>query len=144
MKRSNQWLVEASKLCNRLDHEDGIDPRILARKLDSKPRFYKAEQLSKEARRIISIVLSGELSDPVFQDLEVIDVNCNSSKQFLIIKVRHIDANSSLESNHTLTKLNTFKGYLRSVIAQSVKRKRVPALKFQLVAASDEVNDYAY
>lgn len=32
MKRSKQWLIEANKLCSKLDSEDGIDPRILARK----------------------------------------------------------------------------------------------------------------
>ncbi|MES9832971.1 MAG: ribosome-binding factor A [Candidatus Thiodiazotropha sp. DIVDIV] len=144
MKRSKQWLTEANKLCSKLDSEDGIDPRILARNYESKTRFHKAEQLSKEAGRILSIILSGELSDPIYQDLQVIDVSRNNDGQFLVVKVTHLDAYSELVRILALTKLNAIKGYLRSVIAQSVKRKRVPALKFQVVAVTDEVNDHAY
>jgi ribosome-binding factor A len=143
MKRSKKWLYEANQLCAELGSEDGIDPRILARKYDSKPSDHKVQQLSKKAKQILSLVLTGELGDPIFQNLDVIAVNASEDGQFLVVTVRHMDSDLALDRRYILNKLQAIQGYLRSVIAQAVKRKHVPTLKFQLMVASDEVSSYA-
>ncbi len=144
MKNSKQWLNEAKQLCDELGPEDGVDPRILARKQDTKPKSHKGQQLCKEAKHTLSLVLAGELSDPTLQNLEVVDVTTNEDGQFLYVSVSHIDTGIAPDEHQILIKLQAIQGYLRSAIAQSVKRKRVPAFKFKLVRAPKEVNSYAY
>jgi ribosome-binding factor A len=144
MKRSKRWLVKARQLCDELDRDDGIDPRILARKHISKSRDHKSAQLSKEAKRTLSLALAGELSDARLQDLEVIDVTTGLDDQFLVVTVTPTNSASNLDSNQLLKRLKKIQGYLRSTIAQSVKRKRVPALKFEVLHAPIEGNRNAY
>ncbi len=144
MNNSKQWLKKAKQLCDELGPEDGIDPRILARALDTKTKSHKSQQLCKEAKHTLSLVLAGELSDPTLQNLGVVDVTTNDDGQFLFVSVSHIDTGIVPDENQTLNKLQAIQGYLRSAIAQSVKRKRVPALKFQLVRPPNEVNSDAY
>ncbi len=143
MNKSKQWLNEVKLLCDDLAPEDGVDPRILARPLDTKTKSHKGQQLCKEAKHTLSLVLAGELSDPTLQNLEVVDVTTNEDGQFLYVLVSHIDTGIAPDENQILNKLHAIQGYLRSAIAQSVKRKRVPALKFKLVRVPNEVNSDA-
>ena len=144
MNKSNHWLTEANQLCSELGPEDGIDPRLLAKKFTVKPRQHKQRQLSKEAQHTLSSVLSGELSDPAFHGLIVVNVTPNVDGQYLLVCVSHIDSSITLDEAQILTKLQAIQGFLRSAIARSVKRKHVPALKFKLVRVPNEVTCYAY
>lgn len=144
MKRSKHWLVEANQLCDELDAEDGIEPRVLARKFEFKERAHKSAQFCKVAKHTVSLVLAGELSDTLLDDLEVIDVTAGLDGEFLVVTVKPKYSASVQDSNQIHNRLKTIQGYLRSAIAQSVKRKRVPALKFEVLQAVDEVNRNAY
>ncbi len=144
MNKSKQWLNEAKQLCDELAPEDGVDPRILARALNTNTKSHKGQQLCKEVKHTLSLVLAGELSDPTLQNLELVDVTTNEDCQFLFVSVSHIDTGIAPDEHQILNKLQAIQGFLRSAIAQSVKRKRVPALKFKLVRAPNEVNSDAY
>ncbi len=134
MKQQKQWLNEALNLCDEIDPEDGIDPRILARKYEkeNETRHHKSMQLCKEAKRFLSLVLTGELADPLLQQLQVIDVATDEEGQFLIVTLNTTNPDLVLDEAETMSRLQQIQGYFRSVIAQSVKRKRVPTLKFSL------------
>ncbi len=143
MKHQKQWLNEALHLCGEIGPEDGIDPRILARKYEkeNETRHHKSMQLCKEAKRVLSLVLAGELADPLFQQLQVIDVITDEEAQFLIVTLDSSSPDHALDEAELISRLQQIQGYLRSVIAQSVKRKRVPTLKFCLHATGKVTNN---
>ena len=131
MKYSKQWLKEATKLCAELDSEDGIDQRYLIRSQDKKTKQHKNRQLCKQATRILSLVLSGELGDKKLQDLEIVDVLMSEDRQFLNILIKNNVSHPETNENLILGRLHAIQGYLRFELAQSVKRKRIPMLKFK-------------
>ena len=134
----NHWLQHASKLCAEIGPGDGVDPRLLARGRERKPAHHKALQLSKEAKRVLSLFLAGEVADPLLQFLQVIDVSPESDGQFLRVTVAPSGAKPELSEKAVVDALVKIQGGLRSAIAHSVKRKRVPALKFRYVGFIEE------
>jgi ribosome-binding factor A len=133
MKQSKEWFINARQLCGDIGPEDGIDPRLAARATGRKAGNHKGRQLGKEARHVLSLIFAGELGDPVFQDLEIIDVTPTDDGQFLTVSLALIDNGIDTSEALILEKCQAVSGYLRSAIASSVKRKRVPALKFELL-----------
>jgi ribosome-binding factor A len=144
MKQSKNWLKEARSLCAEPGPEDGIDPRIIARAMNRKPRGHKSEQLSKQALHTLSMVFAGELTDPVFGELEILDVTTSDDGQFLTVTFSVSDPELLPAESLILEKCNSIEGYLRSTIARSVQRKRIPALKFKIVLVENKENSYAY
>lgn len=144
MKISTQWLNEAKKLCDEIGPEDGVDPRLLVRAHRTKNKSHKTMQLCKEAKHTLSLVIAGELSDAALQNLEVADVAPNADGQYLWVTLYHRDIGVLADERYIEEKLLAIQGYLRAAVAQSIKRKRVPALKFKLVRAQQEVNENAY
>ncbi len=144
MKQSKNWLIEAKNLCSEIGYEDGIDPRIIARAMDKKSGSHKSKQLAKEVRHTLSMVFVGELTDPLFEDLEVIDVTATSDNQFLNVVLGVTDPNLLVDENLILEKCKSVQGYLRSTIACTVERKHVPALKFKVVQDYQMENSDAY
>jgi len=133
MKTNINWRNEAKSLCGELGPEDGIDPRILNRGESRKKGHYKTLQLCKEAGRVLSLVLAGDMEDPNLQALEIIEVSADGNGQFLRVTVAYAGEKSALYALKTNNSLNQIKGYLRSTISHSVQRKRVPDLKFSVI-----------
>ncbi len=144
MNQPKQWLNEAKKLCDEIGPEDGVDPRLLARSIEPKPRCHKVKQLCKEAKHTLSLVLAGELYDPLLKDMDIVEVTADENGQFLCVSMIHVDTGAEPDENLILNKLQAIQGYLRSTIAQSVKRKRVPTLKFKILRAPNEEFSNAY
>jgi len=144
MNKPKHWLNEAKQLCDEIGPEDGVDPRVLAHALETTKRSHTKQTTMQRGKNTLSLVLTGEVSDPALQNIEVIDITANEDGQFLFVSVAHIASGVAPDEKQMLNKLKTIQGYLRSAIAQSVKRKRVPALKFQLVLAANKVDNYAY
>lgn len=140
MNKTKNWLKQANKLCAEIGPEDGIDPRIITRAMDRKSNNRKARQLGKEARQTLTMIFSGELSDPVFQDIEVIDVSASDDGQFLNVTLTQVNTSDQLDEQVVLEKCKAVQGFLRSAIAETVKRKRVPSLKFEWIPLDNEVN----
>jgi len=82
---------------------------------------------------VISLVLAGEMGNPVLQNLQVQNVSLESGGQFLNISVAHYDTGLEVDSHGVISELKRIQGYLRSAITQRINRKRVPALKFTYV-----------
>jgi len=144
LKKSKRWLDGAEQLCCEICQEDGVDPRILARTFQSKPKNRKNQQLCKKVKQTLSLVLAGDLGDPVLQNLEVNDVKMNNDGQFLFILVSCINAGLARDEEKIAKKLQVIQGYLRSAVAQSVRRKHVPVLKFVLTKTPEGGGSYAY
>ena len=142
MKNNTNWCKEAESLCDGFGPEDGIDPRILNRGQSRKVCHHKTLQLCKEAKRVLSLVLAGEMDDPHLHILEVIEVSAEGDGQFLTVTVRcsdaYVDEKAIIDFIKIKNSLNQIRGYLRSTITQSVQRKRVPALKFSVVKLKEK------
>ncbi len=133
MKQSKNWFDEARQLCGVIGPEDGIDPRYIARARARKTKRHKGRQLATAARHTLSMIFAGELGDPIFRDLEVFDVIATDDDQYLVVSLSCIGDGIEASEAEIVEKCQAVHGYLRSVIASSVKRKRVPLLKFELV-----------
>lgn len=144
MNKPTQWLNAARQLCDEIGPEDGIDPRYLPRHTETKSRNHKTRQLCREARRILSLILPGEVSDPLLQNLEMVDVTTNDECEFLWVTLIHTDGGVATDNNEIERRLHAMQGFLRSAIARAVRRKRVPALKFKVASTTDEVMNHAY
>lgn len=138
-QHSQPWRRLAKTLCAEIGAEDGIGPRYLARQREeNQHNDRKTRQLCKEAERLISIVLNGEVSDPFIQDLQVLQVSPENNGQFLMVTLCYPNLNDEYRKI-ILERLLRLEGYLRSVITRSVCRKRVPRLKFKLDTYNQEV-----
>lgn len=144
MKNTKQWLHAAKQLCAELGPEDGVDPRNSVRASDIKSKDYKNRQLCKQAARMLSLVFAGELGDPMLQNLDVVNVLTKKDSPFLYVSISCSNTISKQEENLILNRLQAIQGYLRCVIAGSVKRKQAPALAFKFVRTNNEENCDAY
>ena len=138
MQLSNKWLEQARHLCGEISPEDGVDPRYLNKERNGQSVSYKTLQLCKEAAKVTSLILSGELGEPIIGELQVLRVDSEADGQFLRVSVGHIDADIELDEAEVLSALTRVKGYLRTAIAQNINRKRIPALKFRYVGLIEQ------
>jgi len=109
------------------------------RKADQK----KTSRLCSEAAKVLSLVLTGEIGNLLLKILHVVDVTTTNDRQFLCVRAGHHEQETELDGLRILAALTQVQGYLRSIIAQSVNRKHVPAFKFRYVGLL-ETNRYAY
>lgn len=135
MKSNKKWLRDASRVGAEIGPEDGIDPRLLVKERQGDQSNHKALQLCKRAERTINLAFAGECFEPVFGELIVQNVELfPDGTQFLVsLCVRGQRNRHELES--IAVTLGHAKGYVRTLIAQSIRRKRVPALRFRLVTS---------
>ncbi|NOX92158.1 MAG: ribosome-binding factor A [Gammaproteobacteria bacterium] len=129
----NKWLDEVACLCAEPGPEDGIDPRYLSSAQGQKVDHQKSSRLCNEVVKVLSLVLTGEMSDPLLQAMLVIDVAVEGNGQFLRVSLGHQEPGMEIDEMQVLAALTQAQGYLRSVIAQRINRKRVPALRFHYV-----------
>ena len=78
----------------------------------------------------MSLVLPGELADPVLQDLSVSKVlPAPDASRLLVLLTTGAEAESL---PHILDRLERVRGRLRSEVAAAITRKRAPELLFHL------------
>lgn len=141
MNQSRCWLDRARQLCDELGPEDGVDPRLLPSVHLAEKQSHKDKQLCKVAQRVLSLKM-GEFSDPQLQTLSVIKVTSLHAGRSLLVVLSY----SGLPEQEVLVQqsLHAVEGSLRTAIAQSVKRKRIAALKFELQRVTGEEGCDAY
>lgn len=144
MKKNTKWIQEATLLCGEVSQEDGIDPRFWNREAPLKNNSRKSDQLCCEAKRVLSLVLGGEIKDPRLKNLNVMDVSFEEKSKQLCVWIMRSDVVIETNEYELMYGLYQAQGYLRSVIAQSIKRKRVPNLRFRYLnnteAGSENAN----
>ena len=121
---------QAVLLCAETGDGDGVDPKWFARQNGRKKTSTKDRQLSKEALRELSLILVGETQNPVLRDLVVLSVEPEASGQGLTVTVGHVGEIAAYDEADVQEALARAQGHLRSLLARSLHRKRVPLLRF--------------
>lgn len=138
MKNSNQKLtdqinIEAFNLCAVYGPGDGVDPRYQNNETSNNRGNKSSSRLCNEVLKVLSLVLAGEMCNPILQSLQVINVVSVSDGQYLDVTVAHYETVDILEEHQVVAELKLIQGYLRSAITQRINRKRVPNLKFRYI-----------
>ena len=129
-------------LCGEIHADDSIDPTEFFRPARKQAKNHrKAQQLCHQVSETLSLVLSGELGDEL-QDLRIVAVTPAPDSSQLLVLVAPALADSAVDPDAAIARLELVAGSLRSEVAASITRRRAPKLLFQFVAgpAADEVN----
>ena len=97
----------------------------------------KTLQLCKQVERTLNLVLTGECSDDVLRDLLVTSVEPIDGTSQLLVTVQPFDTETSPDAIVIVEHLHRAKHRLRAAVAQSVNRRKVPDLCFQVGALPD-------
>ena len=92
----------------------------------------KTLQLCGQVRKALDYVLSGETGDDTLRGLYVQDVVPAPDASRLLATVAPIDPRADLDAGVVLEKLGYVQPMLRSEVARSINRKKVPDLTFTL------------
>ena len=93
-----------------------------------KPNYHGA-QLCVQVKEAIELALLCDCSDPVLQDLEVVDVSPAGSGGVLLVTC----ATGERDDRDVERRLTAACGILRLAVGAGIHRKRVPSLKFRVV-----------
>ena len=133
MKSSNEWFKTASLLCGEIRSGDGVNPRYDSRGSGRKSGGYKLNQMCKEARKVLSSIFQGETVEPILSWLQIANVEIEGEGQFLTVTITNCEKDLDLCEEEVKLALARAKGYLRTEIAQTINRKRIPMLKFKYI-----------
>jgi ribosome-binding factor A len=139
MKNQSSWSKTAAKLCVEFGEEDGIDPRYLSEKTQRQQSSLKTLQLCKEALHVFSLVLTGEVQDPLLSDLQIVSVQPEQNGQALCVTVCQTGFSSDVSEKAILAALQKVQGLLRCALAQALHRKHTPALTFKFAISQGGV-----
>lgn len=132
MGNHSHWTKNARPLCAEFGAEDGIDPRYLSTK-EARKASRKSLQLSKEAARIIALVLTGETKQSLLRGLQVLSVEPEADGQQLRVTVGLCGEDLHVSETEVQTRLKQVQGLLRSALAHALHRKHTPTLNFHYV-----------
>mgnify|MGYP006119447431 FL=1 len=125
--------------CDELFVDDGISPQELEKRKQSaigkqsrgKPNHH-SRQLCNQIYHAIDEAIACDCGDPVLDDLRAVWVRPvgKSSTLEVMFTTPETDVNRITEMHEAL---NNVSGILRSAVASSITRKRVPQLTFRIV-----------
>lgn len=128
-------------MCGELGPGDGVDPRGEAREQRSSGRANrKTLQLCHQVAETLGMVLAGECSDPTLQSLRILAVRPAPDASQLAVLVCGDELETAEEAGSILQRLERVAGRLRTEVAASISRKRVPRLLFYVVPAASDGN----
>ncbi|MFT5467318.1 MAG: ribosome-binding factor A [Verrucomicrobiales bacterium] len=132
MKKKKNLLVDHQDVCETLREGDGENPNREDRSQYAYKPNHSARRLCKEARRALDLAIAIDVADPTLEGVSVCEVRPVSGAQVLqvVVTTRCADADQ-LDRIHAA--LNAASGTLRASLAASVRRKRVPMLRFRVV-----------
>jgi ribosome-binding factor A len=123
--------------CGELGADDGVDPREWARERPSgRSGNRKALQLCRQVAETLDQVLSGDCRDEDLQSLHVVAVDPCPDSSRLLITLESDLPEGLFDRARILERLEEQAGRLRSEVAGSIARKRVPMLAFRVVGMS--------
>ena len=113
----------------------GDSPVILARRDDyresrTRANERKTTQLCAQVERALDWAFEMDLDDPIFQELEVVDVQPNPGASHLLVLVGVPFGGDYTEADRALERAS---GILVDAVAQEITRRKVPRLTFGLV-----------
>ena len=117
--------------------DEGVEPdRHLAGRNWNQKENRKAKQLCRQVAETLELVLSGECQDELLQSLRVISVVPAPNSSRLLVSVSADLLPGQYDRQRILELLDDHSRRLRSEVAASINRKRVPQLVFQVVGPS--------
>jgi ribosome-binding factor A len=124
---------EMLSLCGEIRPEDGMDPRDFARKPRQQKGDRKVRQLCSQVADTLSLVLSGECSDELLQNLQVMAVDPAPNASQLLVTVRLADEAEPVDPAEIAERLASIAGKLRCEVASAITRKQAPKLVFRVL-----------
>ncbi len=112
--------------------DDGADPRTFFGKSSRKKTNRKALQLCGEVARTLNQVLAWESREAILRDLMVESVVPAPDSSHLLVTVYVSPGAEAVADGKILERLRGASGRLRSEIATSINRRRVPLLSFRV------------
>ena len=90
----------------------------------------KLSQLFRLAQRTLGVVFEGEMGDPLLSQVVLLDVMPAEQGNGLLVIVGPASGAETLSRFQMENALQHASGKLRSILAESINRKRVPLLSF--------------
>lgn len=130
-KRTRRQLLD---YCGELHEDDAVDPRdYFKEKRSLGQQGRKSKQLCRQVAETLDLVLSGECRDERLQSLHVLSVEPAPDASRLLVTVESDLPADEFDHGAILDALASQTGRLRTEIAQSIHRKKVPSLVFNLL-----------
>lgn len=132
--RTNSRRSNWKEFCQQLGEGDGVDPRLAARRsAESRHRDLnrKTQQLCQQVWHVLEAVLTGEARDADLQGLSVISVVPAPHAGRLLVTVQSWAEDAFSRWTVIDEKLRRATPWLRSELAASISRRRIPELVFQ-------------
>ena len=122
--------------CGELHEDDGVDPRDYFRSgMNRHRQSRKAKQLCRQVAETLGLVLSGDCRDEILQSLQVVSVVPAPNTSRLLVTVAADVPDAQLDRGSIIERLHAQSGRLRSEVAASINRKRVPVLVFEVLVS---------
>jgi ribosome-binding factor A len=109
--------------------DDGLDPRVFFQKSSRKKTNRKALQLAGQVAETLNWVLGWESSNEILRSMSVESVVPAPDSTRMLVTVRFAGGALGEAQEH----LHRAAGKLRSEVAASIHRKRVPELIFRVI-----------
>lgn len=120
-------------MCGEPGPDDGVDPRTFFKSNPGRRTSRKDWQLCRQVLETLSYVLSENTQDEVLGDLLVCEVAPAPDATRLLVSVRCLDPVHGPAPELILVHLQNVVGRLRSEVAASISRRKVPELIFRVV-----------
>ena len=132
-------------LCGSVHSDDGVDPAEFFGRSSGGASSHRGNrgrrktlQLCAEVARTLNAVLTGGCGDGVLSDLRVLSVEpAPGGGNCLLVTLELEGPSDAVRIGVALARLGLARGLLRSEVAASVSRKRVPELTFRVLAAGE-------
>lgn len=123
--------------CGQLHDDDCVDPREFFKpKRRDQKQDRKSRQLCRQVARTLELVFSGEFDDEALRCLRVLSVGPAPDSSRLLVTICAEVPEERFDREMILGLLNGRLGRLRSEVAASITRKRVPNLVFHVTGPS--------
>ena len=132
MKFNKPLRKQLRALGGEIAADDGVDPRTFFGKASRKKTNRKALQLCGEVARTLGQVLAWESGEAILRDLMVESVVPAPDSSHLLVTVYVPPGVEAVTAGKILERLREVSGRLRSEIAASIHRRRVPLLSFRV------------
>jgi ribosome-binding factor A len=117
-------------LCAEVYPEDGVDPRVLARKYQERKPARKTRQLCSQVADTLGDVLAGQGGDDVLRSLFVVSVVPAPDASRLLVTVGALPG-EGLDPAQVIEHLERASARLRCEVAAAITRKRAPTLVYR-------------
>lgn len=136
-RRPSRKILES--LCGQPGPEDGLDPREFFKPAKSRRNSRKDWQICRQVSETLNYVLSGECRDEVLQRLSVCDVKPQPDATRLLVTVCPVIRGDDVDPLLVMEHLQRSVGWMRSELARSISRRKVPDLTFCVVIDPDSL-----